>query len=73
MGEIGLNAVHPDFAGSEYRYCDVQRRPQADAGGGHACRDGLDRRDSSHAQARRAYQKAGFNVGIPSIWLCQRL
>jgi hypothetical protein len=29
--------------------------------------------DSSPAPARRADQKAGFNVGIPSIWLCQRL
>ena len=29
--------------------------------------------DPSHAPARRAYQKAGFGVGVPSIWLCQKL
>jgi hypothetical protein len=29
--------------------------------------------DSSHAAARHAYEKAGFNVGISSIWLCQKL
>jgi hypothetical protein len=29
--------------------------------------------DPSHAPARRAYEKAGFNVGIPSVWLCQKL
>jgi GNAT superfamily N-acetyltransferase len=29
--------------------------------------------DVSRAPARRAYAKAGFTVGIPSVWLCQKL
>ena len=73
MGEIGLNAVHPDFAGAGIGTAmyDAVLHLMREAGmrvatvstGG----------DSSHASARRAYQKAGFTVGIPSIWLCQRL
>jgi ribosomal protein S18 acetylase RimI-like enzyme len=73
IGEIGLNAVHPDWAGVGIGTAmyDVVLERMREAGmrvatvstGG----------DSSHAPARRAYQKAGFTVGIPSIWLCQRL
>ena len=73
IGEIGLNAVHPDWAGEGIGTAmyDVVLERMREAGmrvatvstGG----------DSSHAPARRAYQKAGFKVGIPSIWLCQRL
>jgi hypothetical protein len=29
--------------------------------------------DASHAPARRAYEKAGFTVHIPSVWLCRKL
>jgi hypothetical protein len=29
--------------------------------------------DASHAPARRAYQKAGFEAQIPSVWMCRRL
>ena len=29
--------------------------------------------DPSHAPARRAYEKSGFNVQIPSVWMCQIL
>lgn len=29
--------------------------------------------DASHAPARRAYEKAGFTVQIPSVWLCRKL
>jgi GNAT superfamily N-acetyltransferase len=73
MGEIGLNAVHPDFAGAGIgtamyeamleRMRETGMRVATVSTGG----------DSSHAPARRAYQKAGFNVGIPSIWLCRGL
>jgi GNAT superfamily N-acetyltransferase len=73
IGEIGLNAVHPDWAGAGIgtamydavleRMREAGMRVATVSTGG----------DSSHAPARRAYQKAGFNVGIPSIWLCQRL
>lgn len=29
--------------------------------------------DPSHAPARRAYHKAGFDVEIPSVWMCKLL
>jgi len=73
VGEIGLNAVHPDCAGTGIGTAmyDVVLERMRHAGmrvatvstGG----------DASHIPARRAYQKAGFEVGIPSIWLCQAL
>jgi GNAT superfamily N-acetyltransferase len=70
-GEIGLNAVHPHHAGHNigttmYDFAlDRMRRmgmrvATVSTGG-----------DASHAPARRAYEKAGFVKGIPSIWLCQ--
>ena len=73
IGEIGLNAVHPDRAGAGigtamYRVV-LQRMRQAGMRVATVSTGG----DSSHAPARRAYEKAGFNVGIPSIWLCQEL
>jgi ribosomal protein S18 acetylase RimI-like enzyme len=73
IGEIGLNAVHPDWAGEGigtemYRFA-IERMRQAGMRVATVSTGG----DSSHAPARRAYEKAGFNVGIPSIWLCQKL
>ncbi len=73
IGEIGLNAVHPDFAGRSFgtqMYEQVLERMK-DAGmqvatvgtGG----------DPSHAPARRAYEKVGFDAGIPSVYLYKRL
>lgn len=29
--------------------------------------------DPSHAPARRAYEKAGFDVRIPSVWMYRKL
>lgn len=73
VGEIGLNAVHPNHAGQGVgtRMYDFAIARMKDAGmqvatvgtGG----------DPSHAPARRAYEKAGFTVKIPSVWLCQKL
>jgi ribosomal protein S18 acetylase RimI-like enzyme len=73
IGEIGLNAVHPDSAGAGigtamYDFV-LERMREAGMRVATVSTGG----DSSHAPARRAYQKAGFKVGIPSIWLCQRL
>lgn len=69
-GEIGLNAVHPDFGGrgiGTWLYDFVLDR-MTEAGLKVATvSTGA---DSSHAPARRAYEKAGFSVGIPSVWLC---
>ena len=73
VGEIGLNAVHPDHAGqgigtAMYHFAlarmkDAGMRVATAATGG----------DPSHAPARRAYEKAGFTVHIPSVWLCRKL
>lgn len=70
IGEIGLNAVHPDFAGRGIgtalydfaldRMTAAGLRVATVATGG----------DPSHAPARRAYEKAGFDVRIPSVWMC---
>ena len=73
IGEIGLNAVHPDWAGASigtamYDFA-VERMREAGMRVATVSTGG----DPSHAPARRAYEKAGFNVGIPSIWLCQKL
>lgn len=72
-GEIGLNAVHPDHAGRGIgtamydfalsRMREAGMRVATVATGG----------DPSHAPARRAYEKAGFDVQIPSVWMCREL
>ncbi len=73
VGEIGLNAVHPNYSGQGigtqmYKFATTQMKLSGMqiatvATGG----------DPSHDQARRAYEKSGFNVQIPSIWMCQIL
>lgn len=73
IGEIGLNAVHPDHAGkgigtAMYEHAvakmrDAGMRVATVATGG----------DDSHAAARRAYRKAGFDREIPSVWMCMSL
>ena len=73
FGEIGLNAVHPDHAGGgvgAHLYGVVL--DQMKAGGVKAVEVGTGG-DPSHAPARRAYEKAGFTVGIPSITLYREL
>jgi GNAT superfamily N-acetyltransferase len=73
IGEIGLNAVHPDhtsrgvgtamyeFAISRMKEAGMQVATVATGG------------DPSHAPARRAYKKAGFDREIPSVWMVRRL
>jgi GNAT superfamily N-acetyltransferase len=73
VGEIGLNAVHPRHAGKGVgtamydfaiiRMQEAGMRVATVATGG----------DASHAPARRAYEKAGFTMQIPSVWLCRKL
>ena len=73
VGEIGLNAVHPSHGSRGVgtamyelvllRMRDAGMRAAIVSTGG----------DPSHAPARRAYEKAGFTVGIPSVWLCRLL
>jgi ribosomal protein S18 acetylase RimI-like enzyme len=67
VGEIGNNAVDPAWQGrgiapQMYEYAMEQLRALGDVAvrvhtGG----------DPAHAPARRAYQKAGFGVGLPEV------
>jgi len=72
-GEIGLNAVSPEYAGrgiGTWMYEHVlavmkeQGMQLAVVGTGG---------DDSHAPARRSYAKAGFGPGIPSVYLYKLL
>ena len=73
VGEIGLNAVHPDHAGrgvgtAMYEFAVARMREVgmrvATVGTGG---------DPSHAPARRAYRKAGFTAEIPSVWMYRQI
>lgn len=73
VGEIGLNAVDPQRAGqgigtAMYEFA-IARMKEAGMKVATVATGG----DASHAPARRAYQKAGFNAEIPSVWLCRTL
>lgn len=73
IGEVTLNAVHPDHGGKgigtalyEHALATLKaagmQLATVDTGG-----------DPSHAPARRAYEKAGFSVHIPSIYMYRKL
>lgn len=73
IGEIGLNAVHPDHAGrgiGTRMYGQIMARMKecgmalATVGTGG---------DPGHAPARRAYGKAGFGPALPSVFLYKLL
>ena len=73
VGEIGLNAVHPEHAdqgvGTQMYAFALSRMKAAGMRAATVATGG----DESHAPARRAYQKAGFSKGIPSVWMCREL
>lgn len=67
VGEIGNNAVSPDYQGRGIapRLYAVALDAMRAAGMRYACvGTGL---DPAHAPARRAYEKAGFAIAIPSV------
>ena len=73
VGVIDLNAVHPDYQGRGigtwmYEFALDQLR----AAGMSVATVGTGG-DPSHAPARRAYEKAGFGPGIPSMYLYRSL
>lgn len=73
VGEIGLNAVDPAFAGkgigtAMYEFAITRMKD-----GGMRVATVATGGDTSHAPARRAYEKAGFAVQIPSVWMCRKL
>ncbi len=73
VGEIGLNAVHPRHAGQgigtemyQFAVAEMKR-------GGMLVATVATGGDPAHGPARRAYEKSGFDVRIPSVWMCQKL
>lgn len=73
VGEVTLNAVHPDHGGKgigtalyEHALANLKSAGMllATVGTGG---------DPSHAPARRAYEKAGFSVHLPSIYMYRKL
>ena len=70
VGEIGLNAVHPDYAcgGIGTALYEFALDEMTDAG--MIVATVSTGADPSHAPARRAYAKAGFSAEIPSVWMC---
>ena len=73
IGEIGLNAVDPKHAqrgiGTAMYEFAVQRLKRAGMRVATVGTGG----DASHAPARKAYQKAGFDAAIPSVWMSRLL
>jgi GNAT superfamily N-acetyltransferase len=73
VGEIGLNAVDPAEAGkgigsAMYEFA-LARMKEAGMKAATVGTGG----DPSHAPARRAYRKAGFDLEIPSVWMFKKL
>jgi ribosomal protein S18 acetylase RimI-like enzyme len=73
VGEIGLNAVDPAHAGrgigtTMYEFA-VARLQE---GGMKVATVGTGG-DPSHAPARRAYRKAGFETELPTVWMFRKL
>jgi ribosomal protein S18 acetylase RimI-like enzyme len=73
LGEIDLNAVHPDAQGKglgvlmyEHALALMRERGMRAATVGTGG-------DESHAPARAAYQKAGFGPAIPNVYLYRML
>jgi len=73
VGEIGLNAVHPDHQGKgigTWMYDAALAHLRA--AGMRVATVGTGG-DPSHAPARRAYEKAGFGPSIPSLYMYRPL
>ena len=73
VGEIGLNAIHPDSTGNGlgtqmYEFA-LQRMRESGMKVATVATGG----DPSHHPARAAYRKAGFDKEIPSVWMCKLL
>jgi ribosomal protein S18 acetylase RimI-like enzyme len=67
IGEVGNNAVHPDWQGeriAQRLYAYVFERLRERGMRYVRVRTGG---DPAHAPARRAYQKAGFEIALPGV------
>jgi ribosomal protein S18 acetylase RimI-like enzyme len=73
VGEIGLNAVHPDHAGEGIGTSLYEHALERMRAAGMRVATVATGGDPSHAPARRAYVKAGFDVEFPNVWMCRVL
>lgn len=73
IGEIGLNAVHPDHAGKGVGTAMYQLALAQMKAAGMRVATVATGGDASHAPARKAYRNVGFDVEIPSVWMCKRI
>ena len=73
VGEIGLNAVHPDFGcrgiGRDMIAFALARLKERGIVAVKVATGG----DRSHAPARRTYEKAGFTSAVPSVTMFKLL
>lgn len=73
IGEITLNAVHPDHGGKGIGTALYEHALAALKTAGMKLATVGTGGDPSHAPARRAYEKAGFSTHIPSIYMYRKL
>lgn len=73
IGEITLNAVHPDRGGKGIGTALYEHALAALKAAGMQLATVGTGGDPSHVPARRAYEKAGFSVHIPSIYMYRKL
>jgi ribosomal protein S18 acetylase RimI-like enzyme len=73
IGEIALNGVHPDHGGKGVGTALYEHAIAALKAAGMKLATVGTGGDPSHAPARRAYEKVGFNVHIPSIYMYRKL
>ena len=73
IGEITLNAVHPEHAGRGVGTALYEHALAALKTAGMQLATVGTGGDPSHAPARRAYEKVGFSVHIPSVYMYRKL
>ena len=73
VGEITLNAVHPHHGGKGIGTALYDHALAALKAAGMKLATVGTGGDPSHAPGRRAYEKAGFGVHLPSIYMYQKL
>lgn len=73
IGEIGLNGVHPDFAGGGIGAALYEHVLELMRSAGMKVAVVSTGGDASHAPARAAYRKTGFDRAIPSVQLSRTL
>lgn len=73
IGEITLNAVHPDHGGKGIGTALYEHALAALKSAGMQLATVGTGGDPSHAPARRTYEKVGFSVHLPSIYMYRKL